>query len=81
MDFFLWLKKHLLFVGLVLFLTIWTVFLWVIHPDTLVAAIGIQNTYGVAFLLAALGGLSTVTGASFFATIVAFILLSGLAIG
>lgn len=41
-------------------------------PEELITAIGVENAYFVVFLIAALGGVSSFTAASYFSTIVAF---------
>jgi len=66
------LKKHALFVALVIFLISWTLFLLFIGPAEIVSFIGLENTYLAAFLIATLGGLSTLTGTSFFVAIATF---------
>jgi hypothetical protein len=43
-----------------------------ITPEEVVDYIGVKNTYLVAFLLAVFGGISTVTGVSFFLSVGAF---------
>ncbi len=65
-------KKHHLLAGAVLFIAIWAVALIFIPPEAIVEKIGVHNTYLVAFLLAAIGGLSTITGTSFFAAVATF---------
>jgi hypothetical protein len=44
----------------------------VVNADRVVELIGIENTYGVVFLIAVIGGLSTFTGVSLFAALAAF---------
>ncbi len=67
-----WIKDHWVFLALVLFLLLWSLFLWFVDPTEIVRQIGVENTYLVAFFLALFGGLSSVTGASFFAAIATF---------
>ena len=43
-----------------------------ITPQEIVDYVGVENTYLVSFLLAVFGGLSTVTGISFFASVATF---------
>lgn len=62
-------KKHHFLAGAVIFIAMWAVALVFIPPENLVEKIGVENTYLVAFLLAAIGGLSTITGTSFFAVV------------
>lgn len=66
------LKKHYILILAVLFIALWAVALVFISPEELVEKIGVENTYLVAFLLAAIGGLSTITGTSFFAAVATF---------
>lgn len=62
-------KKALIFFSaLVFLLATWSIFVWVIGPDKIVAYIGPKG-YLAAFLMAVLGGVSTLTGTSFYATI------------
>ena len=65
-------KKHALFIALIILLICWTVFLLFIDPAEIVSFIGLENTYLAAFLIAAFGGLSTITGTSFFIAIATF---------
>lgn len=66
------LKKHYLLTGAILFIAVWAIILIFFSPEDIVEKIGVQNTYLVAFLLAAIGGLSTITGTSFFAAVATF---------
>lgn len=50
----------------------WSVFLLFVPPEELVLAIGMQNTYLVAFFLAVTTGVSTLTSTSFYAVIATF---------
>ncbi len=65
-------KKHPLFIVLIIFFIGWTVFLLSIDPREIVSFIGLQNTYIAVFLIATFGGLSTLTGTSFFVAIATF---------
>ncbi|MEX0918871.1 MAG: hypothetical protein WDZ85_02800 [Candidatus Paceibacterota bacterium] len=65
-------KKYRLLIIILLFLALWSVLMWSIGPETIVEYIGIKNTYLVVFILAVIGGLSAVTGISFFATVATF---------
>src|SRR5262245_39905659 len=59
------------FLVFVLLLTLALV-IFFITPEQIVAYIGVKNTYLVAFLLAVFGGLSAITGVSFFLSVAAF---------
>lgn len=50
----------------------WAVFFHFVPPETLVDKIGIENTYLATFILAIVGGFSSITGTSFYATLAAF---------
>lgn len=58
-----WIKRHSVLVSIVVFLIGVNVLYYFINPSELVEIIGVHNTYLVAFLIAAIGGLSTLTGA------------------
>ncbi|MGB3922115.1 MAG: hypothetical protein WBL19_02460 [Minisyncoccia bacterium] len=66
------IKKHHILAAAVLFIAVWAIALVFIPTEILVEKVGVHNTYLVAFLLAAIGGLSTITGASFFAAVATF---------
>lgn len=55
---------------LILIITIgWGVFFYFISPDVIVAKIGIQNSYVVAFIVSAICGFSSITSTTFYVTI------------
>lgn len=54
------------------FLLAFALILAFITPQEIVDYVGVENTYLVSFLLAVFGGLSTVTGISFFVSVVTF---------
>ena len=65
-------KKFYGVIVLVLLVLIgWAVFFHFYPVDRLVNDIGIENTYFAAFMLAAIGGFSSVTGTSLYAALVA----------
>ncbi len=66
------LKKHYLLVGALAFIALWATALVFISPQEIINKIGPENAYIIVFLLAVIGGLSTVTGTSFFATTATF---------
>lgn len=57
------------FIGVFLILLIVGVTLYFISPEKIVAQLGVSNSLLVAFLVSLLGGVSTLTSASFFAVI------------
>lgn len=65
-------RNKLVAAGIVLVLALWIGLVFIISPEEIVSAIGVQNTYLVVFLLATIGGLSTVTGTSLFAALATF---------
>lgn len=66
------LRKRWLILLIALFLLAWITLLFFVDAETIVRQIGVTNTYIVAFLLAVVGGLSTLTGISFFTLVVTF---------
>jgi len=66
------LKKNKLIIFLLALLVLWTAVFSFIHPERLVDELGVNNIYLIVFLLAVFGGLSTVTGTSFFIAVSAF---------
>lgn len=65
-------SKYLKFLGLAIFVLLILALIFWINPDKIVTSIGVKNTYLIAFLIAATGGLSTLTSTSFFTAIVTF---------
>lgn len=63
-------KQLLVFGALVASVVLWTVLLWRFDARTLVDFVGAENGYLVMFLIAAIGGVSSVGGVSYFATLV-----------
>ncbi len=63
-------KNHLVFGLLALFVIAWSITLAIIGPETIVERIGVENGYIVAFIIATLGGVSTITSSSYFLTII-----------
>jgi membrane protein YqaA with SNARE-associated domain len=63
-------KKRLIFGLLILFVIAWSITLAIIGPTTIVNTIGIRNGYIAAFIVATLGGFSTITSSSYFLTII-----------
>jgi|GEM_PF-308295 len=63
-------KKKTAFGLFVAILLAWTVLLWTVGPEQMVSYIGVQNGYLIGFFLATFGGMSTLSSASYFATII-----------
>lgn len=64
-------KKVFLWIFVALLL-LWSVFLFFIDIDTLIAQIGIENTYLILFLVALVSGTSFLTSASFYAVFLSY---------
>jgi hypothetical protein len=69
---FNWVKKYWVLALIILILSGWMIFLYFVGPEEVVEYIGVENTYLAAFLLAVFGGISAVTGFSFFAAVATF---------
>lgn len=65
-------KKYFTLGAILVFLIFVTALFLYIEPDELVGWIGVKNTYLVAFLIAAAGGISMFTSATFFTVIATF---------
>jgi uncharacterized membrane protein YdjX (TVP38/TMEM64 family) len=60
-------KRIYIVVGIIiLFIVLWTNLLYIYPPKTIVDNIGIENGYMVAFLVAAIGGITSFTGSSYY---------------
>ncbi len=68
------LKRHWRFFAVVSVITGLTIFLFYVHPATIILAIGVKNIYIATFLLAIIGGVSAFTATSFYAALFAFAL-------
>lgn len=66
------LGKYATFLLIVFFLVAFSVTLFFFTPEEIVEALGVHNTYLVVFIIATIGGLSTLTGTSMFVTIATF---------
>jgi hypothetical protein len=65
-------RKYYILAGILLFLAAINFLLFVASPRDIVASIGVENTYIIVFAIAAIGGLSSVTGAAFYASVITF---------
>lgn len=63
-------KLPFFFIGTLVVL--WTLLFFYVSPKDIVSGIGVKNTYFIAFLIAVVGGVSSITGTSFFASIATF---------
>lgn len=66
------LKRYYILIGILLLLAAITLTLFFISPTKIVEYVGVENSYIVVFIMAAVGGLSTLTGTSFFTAIATF---------
>jgi hypothetical protein len=66
------IKRYKIFAIFGLLLLVWVFFFIFVEPEAVVARVGIENTYFVAFILAVIGGLSALTGTSFFLAVATF---------
>ncbi|HYC83158.1 MAG TPA: hypothetical protein VEB60_01255 [Candidatus Paceibacterota bacterium] len=57
-------------IGIVL--AAWAAFFYFVPPETVISRIGVHNSYLASFLIALLGGFSSITGASFYAAVITF---------
>lgn len=64
-------RTYVLLTSIVLIFVIWGIFSRYVPPDVLVDKIGIKNVYLGAFILASVGGFSSITGTSVYTAIVA----------
>lgn len=67
-----WLQKHRVLVGILLLVVALNVLYVLYSPQEIVAYIGVENAYLVAFLLAAIGGTSSFVSAAYFAALLTF---------
>lgn len=65
-------KNKITFIFLVLFLIIWIFILIFIGPNKIVDFLGVENSYLILFLIAAIGGLSTLTGSVYYTSLITF---------
>lgn len=65
-------RLYVLLGTILLVLVGWAIFFYFVPPELLVDKIGIRNTYFAAFILAVIGGFSSITGTSLYATLAAF---------
>jgi len=59
-------KRYLYFIILIIFIILWSQLLYLIHPETIVESIGLQNIYIITFFIGAIGGTATVTVISYY---------------
>lgn len=64
-------KQLLTLVGIVMLVIGWSILLAHVPPKEIVTGLGVNNSLLVAFLVSALGGVSTITSANFYVFVVA----------
>ncbi len=62
-------KKYLVFAAIIFIVLLWIVILTFVSPQEIVDRIGLENGYLVAFLVAVIGGVTTITGSSYYIVI------------
>jgi len=62
-------KSHKIILTGIILIVLWTIILTQVNLEMLIGNIGVRNGYLIALVVALLGGVSTLTTASFFATI------------
>lgn len=62
-------KHYWVLVAILLFIVGWSFLLAHISPSEIVATLGVDNSYLVAFVIAAVGGLSMITATGLYATV------------
>ena len=67
-----WIKQHYTLITILVFLVVLNGFFYFHNPQDIVERIGIRNTYVLSFCIAAIGGLSTVTGTVLYSALVTF---------
>ena len=67
-----WIKHHYKLIGVITTLIVINVSLLLIGPQSLVDSIGMKNVYIIVFTIASLGGMSSLTGATYINAIVVF---------
>lgn len=63
-------QDRIIFILIFVFIIFWSILLYYSSPKEIVNEIGIENIYALAFLLAAIGGVSAFTSTGFYVTIV-----------
>lgn len=67
-----WLRQHGIFIAVLLFVVAVNALYLFVPPEEIVGAVGVTNSYVVAFLIAAIGGVSSLTGVAFYSTLATF---------
>ena len=65
-------QKYAVLIGLIAFLVALNLFFLFVGHERIVSFIGVENSYIIIFLIAAIGGLSSISGVAFFSLITTF---------
>ncbi len=60
------LKRHIVFVGLLVFIVLWSIMLYFKRPEELIGMIGVKNGYIISFFVGVFGGAATFTTISYY---------------
>ncbi len=66
------LKRYFIFAGILIFIIAWILILNSISPDSIVAKIGVGNSYIILFLISAIGGVSSISASSYYLAVSVF---------
>lgn len=66
------LKRYFIFAGILIFIIVWILILNSISPDSIVAKIGVGNSYLILFLISAIGGVSSISASSYYLAVTVF---------
>lgn len=67
-----WARQHVVLISILLVLIGLNVLYLYISPQEIVDAVGVSNSYIVVFLLATIGGVSSITGVALYSTLATF---------
>lgn len=67
-----WLRRHIILIAVLLFVVAVNTLYLFVPPDEIVGAVGVTNSYIVAFMIAAIGGVSSLTGVALYSTLATF---------
>lgn len=67
-----WLRRYATLIAVLLFVVALNTLYIFVPPEELVGVVGVANSYMVVFLLAVIGGMSSLTGATLYSTLAIF---------
>lgn len=65
-------NNYYILAGIIIFIILINILFWYVSPEKIVDLIGVENSYAIVFIIAAIGGLSTFTGLTLFTVIATF---------